>query len=220
VHKLEEELLLQVWNQFNNQQKKEEGIVLNWEYGNGLLPQSVTAPGLPVFYKRDPQRMDGGGMILRNGFTVDISFNLNDLAEGQVLVDARDPSGKGWYLRISNKKTLEILLHDGRTQSVWDCDEGMLKPNQSHYVSVIVDGGPRIIAFVVDGVLNDGGETRQFGWGRFNPFLQSVSEAKMVEIGHEVKGEVNQVSIYDRAIKVSEAIGNYHANRNNSKNRN
>src|SRR5690606_38981630 len=106
---------------------------------------------------------------------------------------------KGWVLRTTDKKTLEISLSDGRTQSVWSCDEGVLQANQNHYVSVIVDGGPGIIAFVVDGVLNDGGETRQFGWGRFNPYLQSVSGAPEIRIGSGLQGVINEVRVYDRA---------------------
>ena len=104
-------------------------------------------------------------------------------------------------------------MNDGKTQSVWSCDEGLIKPGQDHHVSVIVDGGPRIIAFVVDGILNDGGDTRQFGWGRFNPYLQSVSGAKELQIGTSINGTINWVNVYDRALRISEAIGNYNASK-------
>ena len=118
-------------------------------------------------------------------------------------------SGKGWFCSITDEKTLQISLSDGRTQSVWDCDINLLQPNKNHYVSIIVDGGPKIIAFVVDGILNDGGDTRQFGWGRFNPYLQTVSGADEVKIGTSIEGTIKMVNIYNRAIKISEAIGNY-----------
>ena len=214
VHQIDETLLTQLWNQFDNQEQAQEGMVLNWKNKGGEFPKTVTAPTLPDFYMRDPQRVDGGGMILRNGFTVDIEFTLNELTGDQVLLDARDSTGKGWVVRVTGQKTLEMAMSDGRTQSVWDCDQGALTPDQNHYVSIMVDGGPKVIAFVVDGILNDGGNTRQFGWGRFNPYLQSVAGASDLKIGPKIKGVIQQTTIYDRALKVSEAIGNYNAVKN------
>jgi hypothetical protein len=50
---------------------------------------------------------------------------------------------------------------------------------QGHHAAVItVDGGPKIITFVVDGTLCDGGEQRQFGWGRFSPDLRTPKGAR------------------------------------------
>ena len=213
VHEIDKAFLEILWNQFDNKQRTDEGLIFNWSNKNNTFPQTAPAPPLPDFNVRDNKSGDYRSKNTRKGFAVDIAFSLNDLQAGQILLDVRHSSAKGWVLRTTDKKTLEISLSDGRTQSVWSCDEGMLKANQNHYVSVIVDGGPGIIAFVVDGVLNDGGETRQFGWGRFNPFLQSVSGASEMQIGPEVNGVIQQVSIYDRAIKISEAIGNYNAER-------
>lgn len=41
----------------------------------------------------------------------------------------------------------------------------MLHPGESHHVTGIVDGGPRIITFLVDGVLCDGGDERRVSPG-------------------------------------------------------
>jgi hypothetical protein len=86
---------------------------------------------------------------------------------------------------------------------------GMLEAGKDHYMSVIVDGGPKIIMFVMDGILCDGGDDRQFGWGRFNPYLHEVNGAEKWIIGMEMKGEISRIGVYKRALKVSEAIGNY-----------
>lgn len=102
-------------------------------------------------------------------------------------------------------------MNDGRTESSWACDEGMITENKRHYVSIIVDGGPKIVAFVVDGVLNDGGSSRQFGWGRFSPYLKSVAGAAQLTIGKDLTGQLSQLSVYNRAITVSEAVGNFKA---------
>lgn len=218
VHQIDNDFLEKLWSQFDIKERTDNGLILNWSARNDGFPQTVAAPALPEFSVRDSKSGDYRSKNTAKGFTVDIMFSLKDLAAGQILLDARDLSSKGWVLGINDKKTLEITLNDGKTQSVWNCDEGLLKANQNHHVSVIVDGGPRVIAFVVDGVLNDGGDTRQFGWGRFNPYLQSVSGASEMKIGSKVNGVIQKVSIYDRAIKITEAIGNYNAAKSSVKN--
>ncbi|MGM9508108.1 LamG-like jellyroll fold domain-containing protein [Larkinella sp. GY13] len=211
VHKIDEKLLNLVWNQFDNAKKAQDGLVTNWSYQSGKFPQTVAAPTLPEFYKRDTKKLEQPGMNVPNGFTVDLSFNLSNLSDNQILLDARDATGKGWFVRTTDKKTVEFAMNDGRTESTWSCDEGLLKANQNHHVSIIVDGGPHLIYFVVDGNFNDGGDTRQFGWGRFNPYLKSVAGAAQITLGTQLSGRISQLSVYNRALTVSEAIGNYNA---------
>ncbi|GAB3314440.1 hypothetical protein GCM10027299_02560 [Larkinella ripae] len=213
VHKIDEKLLSGLWNQFDNRTKTEAGLVTSWTYQSGTFPQTVAAPTLPEFYKRDTKKLEQPGMNVPNGFTIDLVFNLTSLSDNQILLDARDSTGKGWFVRTTDKKTVELAMNDGRTQAAWACDENWLKPNQNHHLSIVVDGGPHIIAFVVDGVLNDGGDTRQFGWGRFNPYLKSVAGAAQIRIGATIKGQIRQLAIYDRALRISEAVGNYNARR-------
>lgn len=82
----------------------------------------------------------------------------------QTLVDATLATGQGWRVAATPQGTVEITLNDGRTESRWDCDPGVIETGKLHHVAVIVDGGPSIITFVVDGKLADGGDHRQFGW--------------------------------------------------------
>lgn len=209
VHKIDKKLLEGLWNQFSNDKKSTKGVISEWNYNGNSFPQLINAPSLTDFYQRDGSKADFGGKNIRNGFTIDIQFNLENLDGNQMLLDARDSSGKGWAISTTSDKTIQLSLNDGRTQSVWDCDKNLLQSNSNHYVSIIVDGGPKIISFVVDGLLNDGGDTRQFGWGRFNPYLQSVSGSNQLIIGEKINGTIKNVSIYNRALRVSEAIGNY-----------
>ena len=48
---------------------------------------------------------------------------------------------------------------------------------------------------------NDGGDHRQFGWGRYNPNLYHANGSKTLRIGTAVKS----LRIYSRALRVSEA---------------
>ena len=154
-------------------------------------------------------------MHIRSGFTFDIGFRLDDLEPGQVLIDTRNEFGKGLQLITTHEKTIRLSMSDGRTTSIWDCDKGMLEAGKDHYMSVIVDGGPKIIMFLMDGVLCDGGDDRQFGWGRFNPYLQEVNGSDNWTLGKNLNGEIVMIKVYSRTLKVSEAIGNFnhHINR-------
>jgi hypothetical protein len=79
------------------------------------------------------------------------------------------------------------------------------------HVTVIVDSGPRIITWIVDGVLNDGGAVREFGWGRFSPELHDVNGASSVKLAPVLYGQLGSFRIYDRYLRTSEAIGNFRA---------
>jgi hypothetical protein len=74
-------------------------------------------------------------------------------------------------------------------------------------VVVTVDGGPKIITFIVDGILCDGGDERQFGWGRFSPTFRSANGAEQAAIGRPVRA----LRVYTRALTTSEAVGNHRA---------
>lgn len=72
----------------------------------------------------------------------------------------------------------EILLSDG-----WRSDPGTLVTGRPRHVVAIVDDGPKAISFVMDGKFNEGGDARQFGWGRFSPRLLSPAGEAKLKIG-------------------------------------
>ena len=76
---------------------------------------------------------------------------------------------------------------------------------------IIVDGGPNIITFVVDGVLCDGGSSRDFGWSRFSKEMDDVNGSRELKIAPSLKGRLKLVRLYDRYLRTSEAIGNFQA---------
>jgi hypothetical protein len=168
-------------------------------------------PELPLFLRRSNTRADHGTEDLRAGFSVEVWARFGVLDARQTLLDNRTERGKGFCLQTSEHGTVEIILNDGRSESHWGCDRGLLAPDQRQHIVAIVDGGPKIIAFVVNGQLCDGGEFRQFGWGRYNPHFQEANGSKTLRIGPDFHGEVHTVRIYNRALRISEAIGNYRA---------
>jgi len=159
---------------------------------------------LPDLLRRDHARADYGTLDLRAGFSLELWLRLETLEAGQVLLDTRDATGAGVALVTRDGGTVQIVLNDGRTECRWRSDAGLLAAGEMQHVVCIVDGGPKLILFVLNGRLCDGGEERQFGWGRYSPNLRTPPTARW-----EISPAVQTWRVYGRALRVSEAIGNY-----------
>ncbi len=208
VHEVESGLLHGLWGQFTDATVATEGLLLQ---ASDPVPTGLPLPPLPAFLTRDHARPDYGTRDLRAGFTAELWLRLSEIAPGQMLLDARDETGHGWALTTAEGGAVRLELSDGRTECSWSCDPGMLSAGEPRHVVAIVDGGPKLILFVVDGMLCDGGEHRQFGWGRFSPNLRDVGGSRELRIGQGVKS----LRVYGRALRVSEAIGNRRAGNGN-----
>jgi hypothetical protein len=171
----------------------------------------VALPPLPVFTTSGLGLAGHETKDLRSGLAVDLWVTFEAITPAQVLLDNRTRSGQGLCLQTTPRGTVEVLLNDGRSESRWDCDPGLLHAGRPHHIVVNIDGGPKVITFLVDGKLCDGGETRQFGWGRFNPNLRDVNGARMLRIGPSLKGRIHGLRLYSRCLRTSEAVGNYRA---------
>ena len=92
-----------------------------------------------------------------------------------------------------------------------NCDPNMLESGKLHHIAIIVDGGAKIITFVVDGIVCDGGEHRQYGWGRFDPLFGDVNGSRKLRVAPSLDGNVEVLRIYDRYLRNSEAVGNFNS---------
>ena len=207
IHEVDPLLLEGLWSQFDRCEPAGEGLLLEW---SGETPGEAEMPLLPAF-ARQSRTSPYGSEDLRQGFSIDLWVRFRSLRPGQRLLDSRREDGKGICLCTAESGTVGILLDDGRTRNQWDCDPGMLEEGRLHHLAVIVDGGPKIVSFLVDGKLCDGGEHRPFGWGRFSPNLREVNGAEKLRIGPDLDGGMERVRIYGRALRTSEAVGNFRA---------
>lgn len=202
VHEIPAALLNGLWEQAARAEVSRAGLVAKWERGD---PESIEAPALKPFLRRS-NRADYGTEDLRSGFSLDVWVRLDSDRAGQVLASTRTSDGKGFELRTADNGTYEVSISDGRTENRWRSDPGTLVPGRRQHVVAIVDGGPKIISFVIDGVLNDGGEARQFGWGRFSPNLMGPAGDAKLKVGN-----VLSLRVYDRYLTTSEAIAAHRA---------
>lgn len=211
AHEIPADFLRSLWSQFSPEASVVTRRGLRWAIEEPPLPLEIEAPPLPELLVRDPDRYDHGTRDLRAGFTIEFGLRLETPQPGQVVLSNRTPDGRGLLLQTTADDALALTLGDRRSESRWRSDRGTLHPGVLHHVVVTVDGGPKVITFVIDGVLCNGGNDRQFGWGRYNPHLRSVRGAPTLALGPSITGEVQHVRIYGRPLLTSEAIGNYRA---------
>ncbi len=167
-----------------------------WGAAERPVPGKV---GDVTFYQRS-KRADHGKEDLRAGFSLDLWVNLASLDPGQTLL-----SSTGLALRTIAGGAVELTLTDGRSESRWASDPGSIAAGKSQHLVVIVDGGPKIISFVTNGQFNDGGEHRQYGWGRFSPHLKNV-----MGLGELKKSPaVLKLNVFNRHLRTAEAIASY-----------
>jgi hypothetical protein len=205
VHEVDREMLEGLWEEVTRRNRHEvkEGLALDLSKKR-FLPKAAPMPVLPEFVTRDYWAKGPGRVDLGGGFTLEFGLQLRTLKEGQVLLDSRTESGAGLAIITTARGTIELAMNDGRSESRWDCDPGAIVAGKKHRVAVIVDGWPRLIAFVIDGRLCDGGGRRMYGWGRFSPVLRHANGGKMLRIA---RGAVQGLRIYERALRVGEVAG-------------
>jgi hypothetical protein len=197
VHPIQRELLDGLWTQGEPKQVTRSGLVLEADEER-LKKEMLPSPRLPA-------------PAARGGFTVELLVSFDDLSAGQVLLDNRDRGGKGLLLRTSQPPAVELVLSDGGRTNSWRCDTGLLTTNRIHHLGMVVDGGPRIVSFVVDGVVGDGGLERQYGWGRISPELTDLNGESETRIAPSLMGRLLVLRLYDRPLRHAELVANCHA---------
>jgi hypothetical protein len=203
LHTIAPSLVDGLFQQWDSSEVAREGMIK--QVPAGALEFEV--PRLPNFNARDNTRADYGAKDARTGFSLDLWLQLNSLQTGQVILDNRNSQRSGITLTTAENGALRLSMNDGRQEVSWDSDPGKITTGKPHHVVITIDGGPKIITYVIDGILCDGGEDRQFGWGRFSPTLRSPLGAKTMQMGPSVKS----LRIYNRALRTSEAVAHFRA---------
>ncbi len=211
VHPIPPEFLEMLWHQFEARSITRSGLVA--EVGRSSCRPGVVAD-LPRAFDLTP---DSG----RGGLTLDVWVRFKDLAAGQVVLDARDGEGTGFVLRTTDRGTVELMLRGATArgdhgdldvaETGWDTDRGLFDDRRWHHLVAIVDNGPKLISFVVDGVLCDGGTQRRVGWSRYSSELHSLPTPGTLRLATSLHGELGGVRVYSTHLATSEAVGNWRA---------
>ena len=219
IGEVPQEFLEALWSQGQLKQVTKAGLVL--EATSNELKEAKSnqlkrpMPALPDLSK-------GGGL------TMEMWVRLPSLNRTRTLISSSGEDGSGFFVRSTVTGQIRLDICDGISGANWECDPGILKPKKLHHVAFVVDGGPKIISVIVDGVLCDGGtsESRLYGWGRFgmDRCLAEWSDEKLT--AHEIQtvsgGDILQIDkryikaarLYDRTLLTSEVIANFNAGMN------
>lgn len=188
-----------MWRQGQLNEAAKRGLVL---HRVGRLTGEIGMPDLP-------------NLSQNGGFTIDLRLKLKTLEPGQILLDSRDPQGQGILLQSTEHNKLQFIINDGENSIDWTTDNDVLSPDQWHHLTIIVDGGPKMITGLVDGQLCDGEDdpNRYSGQSRFldqsfDRPIEDVTGGPLLQVAPSMDGDIGDLRIYDRYLRTSEAIGN------------
>ena len=231
VHELGDDLLDALWSHDRPPEIANEGLVLEAAGGESpAMPElaQLCQPG-GAGTKIDPdtgatvEAETGEFHIDRGAATFEFVLRFDALRPWQMIFDSRNEEGRGVTLMLTDRGALRLSLGgrivaapaakwvNGLAESAWESDAGGIEPGRAHHVAFIVDGGPKTVLVVRDGILEDGGDRRQFGWGRFHPNLKELNGAENARIAPDMDGAVERFRLYDRALKVNQAVAHARA---------
>ena len=206
VHKIPNEYLEMIWDQPENKMFTSEGVALELKGEDCRPDRKFKMPNL-------------GKLNYGDSFSLEFRLKTNKLKKDQVLLDTRRQktagvddgarfAGNGIKISILKSGAIEMLLDDGRSPLLWNSGTGTVNPNSENHIVINVDGKAKLLMFVINGDLWDGGE-RSFGYARFNPYMYDVIGEGEVSFFSGFKGKIETFRIYNRCLFTSEAIGNY-----------
>ncbi|MFV1963820.1 MAG: exo-alpha-sialidase [Pirellulaceae bacterium] len=143
------------------------------------------------------------------GFTIDMTVKLKGASSGTLLLDARDEGGNGVTVSAVDQGRLKITLSSGNKQDSWTTDPGILTTSRPHRITAIVDNGPKIITWLVDGRLCDGGKSRQYGWTRYDRGLGNIKAASKARVA---PSHLLALQVFNRPLRTSEAVALHKSN--------
>jgi len=195
VHEVDRTLLRGLWSQGRVKEISRRGLALEGKEGE---PATV-----------EMQRRADLDLKVTKGLTIEMWLTLKDPSAGQVLLDNRDGNGSGIALATAERGTIQLQWKGGPGEFRWETDRGLLEPGKLHHLVAIADAGPGIISFVIDGVLCDGGEARQYGWGRWKDVPGDLGGSGKFRIGPSLRGRILRLRIYRRYLRTSEAVASF-----------
>lgn len=207
-HSIPAEFLNTLWSQFELEEVYTEGLVFN-KTGDALKQGMEYI--LPSFESDK----------LLPGFTIDMVIALTDLTPKQEILQINDESGRELLITTGEFGAIDFkVLKDGELITLASSDPGMIRALGDNSVAISFDSNAKLVQFMINGQINDGGEYRQFGWTRFNREFGSFNESKLVlgklKTGSfRTPGLVKNLRIYKHPVMNSRLVGNHRLDNRN-----
>ncbi len=193
-----------LWSQFDINEVCKKGLILSAGEKEVIPGKEIQVPS----FKQTEYAQ---------GFTIDIVASICDLRPGQEILSVRDQSGKTIQITTEDFGAIGMKVSDGQNVYKFVSDAGIIKAFGDNSVSISLDNNSRIVQFVINGIVNDGDNYRQFGWSRFNGNIDQFGPAVM-KTGSLITGQlrprsaVKLVRIYNHPLLNTEIIGNHRSN--------
>jgi len=200
-HAIDRSFLDKLWNQISVNEKATKGLVVE-KTGDNIAKGTLEIPNL-------------GEVKSGNGFTIDLAAEITNMKVGQLLFESKTADGKGMWMEMADNLAVKFTMTDGVKTLSWTSDANLLKMFDTSYISLVVDFRARVISYVINGIFNDGGTERMFGWNRFDRDMGQIasSQLKLADFkswtGLRTPNKLYAVRVYNRPLMVTECIGNY-----------
>lgn len=199
VHKFKREFFEKIWSQF------EQGAPL--PKANCVMEKSGDPLNISFrFSKRNIKDPSYCKLDLRSYYV--LIFDYENLKSGDILFDTITRDGRGMRLEFTKSNNFQLLMSDGMSKVLADTAEDKIEKSGS--VAVILDGGAKIVSFVVNGKFCDGADNREFGWQRFSPNLYHSDGENTAKLSSTVK----RVRIYEGYVQNSDIIKDWEYGKN------
>jgi hypothetical protein len=161
-----------------------------------VCEKSCAAPKIAPLVRRDDavsERMSG----------VTFTFRVTQGSLGILLCALSDDHHHGFRFTMDGHRRLHLGVFDPWTYQALSSPR---MPPWSESISVVLDSRACIVSFYAKGRFLDGGEERQFGFQRLNPYLRHFNWASEWTLDSSVQS----LSVFNRALTGVEAIASLH----------
>lgn len=160
----------------------------------------IPMPRLPAFSGRN-QSPPYGAIRTREGFAIHLIVRIQKNTPA-ILASNHGKDGSGLQIAWTSEKTLHLRMCDGSIEVTWESDP--VEEDGLYTFTINVDGGSNTICFYRDGILNDGGQQRQYGWGRIHPYFRNEYSGKNLIFPEQVGSSIESLTIYTRILTSAE----------------
>ena len=198
-HEIPADFFNLIWEQFGISRVATENLVHSFEQ--------------PALSSNSTHTINTPDVSFAKGISFDFVVELSSPAPKQLIFELRDEKNKSITMQTGMYGDIEVVINDGNTVDKWTSDPGLIPVYGKHTITATLDNGPKIIQFIVDGVVCNGNEARQYGWGRYSANLNDLKPVSLF-VGNlkadniREPGNLSQLRIYNRPLLNTEAIGN------------
>eukprot|EP00045_Choanoeca_perplexa_P004307 m.37424 g.37424 ORF g.37424 m.37424 type:complete len:590 (+) comp12499_c0_seq1:1-1770(+) len=200
VHRVQDSLLRQLYGQFTVATVASNGLIVDV-----TTPANGTVLPLPATIWPAP-----GNTSAYAGVTLDMWLEPASLNGGDTPLFISKGTAATLTLVQATNRSLTLTAADahGVTSLTTDlaCTKALAQPGP-HHVGWTADVAVRLITVMVDGKLCDGSLVTPWGWAWLDDAQSQVGGGKTVDVGPGLQ----RLRVYNRALYVSELVGNYRA---------